>query len=324
MALDSAIQWEIRSTGASGNGGGFKSGATGTDRSQSDTAQVAIDGATITCLVHSTTTQLNITGYTVIDGDVGNIVQNVSGTATTGFYEITAVDTGNNRWTVDRSAGTDTQTFVGAMGGALDHPGRISTVVVDENTVWIKGGVSYLPLDTNAYVLNTAVAVGNGKTITWYGYTGSRAKATGTDRPTFDANGETNALVVDSIGNIFHNIIFSGAAGTGVAFASTTGFVMVNCRCTANGTDGAGGSGGGGRWIECEWDTNSDAGFNVGSSSTVRCYYGYSHDNTAEGFQGVNGSVFVNNIAENTTIYALKAFSSIIVRVPIVTANSTA
>jgi hypothetical protein len=50
MALNAAIVWEIRTTGAQTNGGGYKTGATGTNYSQQAAAQwanlaVTSDGA---------------------------------------------------------------------------------------------------------------------------------------------------------------------------------------------------------------------------------------------------------------------------------------
>ena len=72
MALSATVVWEVRGvTGADTNGGGFNSAAAGTDYSQQAAPQVVIDGATITATVHTTTTQLNIVGYTVAAADVG-------------------------------------------------------------------------------------------------------------------------------------------------------------------------------------------------------------------------------------------------------------
>src|SRR5678815_3698011 len=106
MALNAAIVWEVRTTGSDNNGGGFKTGATGTDHTLQDAAFATLTTAS---KVHSTTTQINVAvgDYTVAAGDVGNVLQITGGTATAGFYEITVVDTANNRWTLDRSAGTN-------------------------------------------------------------------------------------------------------------------------------------------------------------------------------------------------------------------------
>lgn len=79
-----------------------------------------LGNATLTAatVVHSTTTQINVAigDYTVNANDDGNIVQITGGTATAGYYRIASVDVPNNRWTLDRSAGTAGQTVVGTMG----------------------------------------------------------------------------------------------------------------------------------------------------------------------------------------------------------------
>lgn len=112
MAIGTTCTFEVRTTGNDANGGFFDgvSGTPGTDRSQQDGPHVTIDGTTITATVHTATDQLTLSGYTVSAADAGNAVNINGGTATAGRYRITAVDTVNNRWTLDRSAGTSTQT----------------------------------------------------------------------------------------------------------------------------------------------------------------------------------------------------------------------
>src|SRR5436309_2045193 len=106
MALSAAIVFEARaSTGNDNWGGGFKAGATGTDRSQQNSAQVAIDNATITTSI--TANVITFTGYTPTSADVGNVVQMLTGTnVTAGFYEITAQT--STTWTVTGTASLPT------------------------------------------------------------------------------------------------------------------------------------------------------------------------------------------------------------------------
>ena len=123
MALPTALIHECRIGSNDANSGGFRSGGTGTDRTLQTAAHVVVDGATITAVVHTTTTQLTLTGYTVAATDVDNTYLIAGGTATAGLYHITAVDIPNNRWTMDRSVGTAAQTSTGNMGGAKATPG---------------------------------------------------------------------------------------------------------------------------------------------------------------------------------------------------------
>ena len=139
MALASALVWEVRTSGADTNGGGFKTGASGTDRSQQDGAFATLS---VLSTVHTTTTQINVSlvDYTVVAGDVGNVLQVTGGSATAGFYEITAVDVPNNRWTMDRSVGTAAQTVIGVMGGALATLTILIDVSVANNWIYVKSG----------------------------------------------------------------------------------------------------------------------------------------------------------------------------------------
>jgi hypothetical protein len=141
MALPTTSVWEIRNTGHFSNGAGFNpSRAGGIDRSQQDEPHVVIDGATITATIHTAPAQLNLTGYTVILGDVGNFVQILTGASTNGFFEITAVDIPNNRWVLDRTVGTAGATITGRMGGAANGPQRIFLSAGAGHRYWWKSG----------------------------------------------------------------------------------------------------------------------------------------------------------------------------------------
>lgn len=146
MAIDSTTTWEVQTGGSDDNGGGFVPGASGTDYSQQTASQATLSTASV---VNSTTTIIDVDSgdYTCTDNDVGNILQITGGTATAGYYEITARSA--QQWTLDRAAGTAGQTVVGKMGGALATPGEAAGAVVAGNKVWIKSGT---------YTLSTNVA----------------------------------------------------------------------------------------------------------------------------------------------------------------------
>lgn len=153
MPISSNLVLEVRTTGDDLNGGGFITGASGTDRSQQDAAHATLTTAST---VHTTTTQINVNAadYTVTSADVGNIFQLTGGTATAGFYQITAADTVNNRWTVDKSAGTSGQTCPGKMGGALASTGKLGHShllgsSVANQKAWVKSGTYTLTTTTD-------------------------------------------------------------------------------------------------------------------------------------------------------------------------------
>lgn len=174
MALSANTVLEVRLTGDDTNGGGFVTGASGTDRSQQDAAHCVLTTASV---VHSTTTQITVSGsdYTVTAADVGNLLQIAGGTATAGVYQITAADTTNNRWTLDRSAGTAGQTAPGKMGGALFSPGRAGAIAT------VSGIIVYIKYNASPYLITTAstnVASGCPSPISgtyWAGYDTNRS-----------------------------------------------------------------------------------------------------------------------------------------------------
>lgn len=218
MALNAAMVWEVRTTGSDNNGGGFKTGATGTDHTLQDAAFATLTAAS---KVHSTTTQINVAAgdYTVAAGDVGNVLQITGGTATAGFYEITVADTANNRWTLDRSAGTNNQSVVGAMGGAMLSPGKIAGVVVAGNIVFIKSGTYSI---TTASTNVAAGCIATAAIVTWSGYNTTRTVGNTDTRPVLQINVTTATIVTGTLGN-FINITFDGNTQT-----SSKGFSGVN------------------------------------------------------------------------------------------------
>jgi len=139
MALNAEVQWECQSGGDDNNGGGFNADASGTDYSQQTSAQATTTTATV---VNSTTTIIDVDSgdYTCTDNDVGNIIQIYGGTATAGFYEITARS--SQQWTLDRSVGSAGQTVVAKMGGCFATPGGMSYAInnggVRGNRCWVK------------------------------------------------------------------------------------------------------------------------------------------------------------------------------------------
>lgn len=318
MALNAAITWEVRTTGASTNGGGFKTGATGTDYSQQDAAQwaltgIATAGAGSTFLYASADAAM-----------VGNVCKVVSGTnMVTGFFEITSVSAGVSV-TVDRAVCTGISAdAVINIGGAVDHPNTISASVVAGNTVFVAPG-TYVKVGANAYVLTLSVSGGNGTPILWKGYiTNHSTIPTGTDRPVFDgATNTTNVLVGGTtVANSFYNLIMKRASGTNVSNSNNGLWSFSNVRITQAGTDGTEGDFDS-TYINCEIDANGSSGRDAGSSGTMVLISCYVHDNAAHGIFGDDTGmslVVINSISESNsaghgfacTGSKLQAFNSI-------------
>lgn len=215
----------MQTGGNSANGGGYKAGAGGTDRSQSTSPHVTFDGATITATSDAAGTVLTISGYTVLAGDVGNVLQISGGTNyTTGFYEITSVNTGANTWTLDRdsTSGDPASALTGRMGGCLAAASTVSgAVAVAGNTIWIKAGTYTL---TSTWTFGpTSKGDTTGGRIKVYGYNSTHGDFAG--RPTITS--ATNSVALFTLNDAdfytFRHIQFTHTAGTrGVAILGST------------------------------------------------------------------------------------------------------
>jgi hypothetical protein len=122
MALSATIVWEVRSAGNANNGGGYKTGYSGTDFSQQDAAQYALTSVTTAgadaILLHAD----------AADDMVGNVARIVSGTNfTVGYYEIISVVAGVSI-TLDRTCTTGAGSAgVVNIGGALAAIGNLGS-----------------------------------------------------------------------------------------------------------------------------------------------------------------------------------------------------
>lgn len=237
MALSALIAWEIRTTGAATNGGGFKAGASGTDWSQQDSAQYAVtDGVTA-----GTTT---ITSATASFGTdvVGNLIYVAGGTGSVAgnWYEITARASATSI-TVDRSTGLTAGTGVTLnIGGAVDSIQSLPDIGVADNIYWIKAGT---------YTITSAVNIKGGSAATKtriYGYTSTRGDES--TRPILRTSGATACLTTRTTGSgerefVFCGIDFDGnSAGTTALDNSTTssGAAWIFRRCIIRGFTGNG------------------------------------------------------------------------------------
>lgn len=246
MALSANTVWEIQTGGSDNNGGGFVTGASGTDRSQQTSAQATL---TVLSVVAATTTNITVslTDYTVSTTDVGNILQITGGTATAGFYQITAVNTGTNVWTLDRSAGTTGQTVVGKMGGALVSIGKIGSVILTGNIVYMKNGtytISSASTNVSGGVVSNSISyivIGYGTTRS---FTNTDTKpvlqfsASGitmfSDRAhhynlDIDGNSQTTSAGTGGFGGSFDNCIFRNLTA-----ANSSSSVYTRCLGTGN------------------------------------------------------------------------------------------
>lgn len=171
MAISAAAVWEVWSTGNDTNGGGFITGASGTDYSQQASAQV-----TYTDLViggSGNENKLTSAGNSFTSAHVGNIINITSGTGfTTGRYQVVSVTTGTA--TMDRTVGT-----ASSSGGNGKLGGALATVATGLQQSSLGGMICYVKA-TATYQITTAItpATSNDSGLTTpirlIGYTSTR------------------------------------------------------------------------------------------------------------------------------------------------------
>lgn len=295
MAVSANVIHEVRADGNDANSGCFVRGASGTDRSQQAAAHVIVDGVTITAIVHTTTTQLTITGYTVAATDIGNIYKIDGGSATPGLYQITAVDTANNRWTVDRSVGTALQTSTGRMGGAIASIGQlganVNSINVANQHAYIRSG-TYTLTSSSANVSGGTYDNTSNISCQIIGYNAAVGRTDLSVAPIIDVGAITTVTVFNVTNATASGVAIANVTVDGQLNAAVVGFLVDNtgtaallCTaidCVSGFTDGTSPSV---RFLACKaagcttgfdtvqflcwrcWADGCTTGFSVGTSS---------------------------------------------------------
>jgi hypothetical protein len=226
MALSAATVLEIEIGGSDTNGGGFVTGASGTDWSKQSSPQYSVtDGVTA-----GTTT---ITSATAAFGTdvVGNLiyVQGGTGSVTAGWYQIT-VRNSSTSITVDRSTGLTSGTGVTLhVGGAFATPGlAVSIMTVTGMKAWWKYSATDYTITTATAGSGGPIAVQNGTVLE--GYDQTRGDRTG-NRPriTWPSSGVT-------AGSLTYLITTSGSARKYIANVAANGNNITNVGCFNLGT----------------------------------------------------------------------------------------
>ena len=233
MALSASMAWEVRNGGASTNSGGFKAGASGTDRTQQDAAYITFTDLVIDAVDN---TKVTSAGNPFDSTSPGNTIRVSGGTGfTTGTYEILSVATGVA--TLDRAVGTTSSTGgTGTLGGGKVRLEDVDSVIVAGNTVWMLGGLTYTRTTTNTLTADgTATAQ-----IRVIGYkSGNRTDVDidEADMPIITSATNSVALITLNAAPYwsFRNVKFTHTAATrgngivNVTAATTNGPMFHNC-----------------------------------------------------------------------------------------------
>jgi len=303
-AIAAAGVFEVRPTnGSDSNGGGFVTGASGTDFSQQNSAQYTFTdlastvGTTNPCVVSSAS-------HNFVAADVGNVMQISAGTNwTTGFYQIVSV--ASNNATLDRACGSTASLSSGtyAVGGALKTIGKANGGMAAGNIMWVKAE-STISISTLITINYPASSSSQMPAVN--GYTSSRgdngqvtiqASATLSNNPIIDF--QTN-------GATFANFILdcnsqANTRGINLDGGNIRGFNLSVKNCPAvygvqfNGTGTA---------CELCFVTTQSGGqaflFNNGSNDV--CIFCVAYSNSVPGFvASIGGVTFIHSIAANNT-----------------------
>ena len=310
MALSSGIVWEVRQGGSDSSGGGYKTGASGTDFTQQDAAQYALTGLTT-----AAANAIILTASAAADM-VGNVIQITSGTNfTVGFYEITSVSVGVSI-TVDRNCTTAAGTGgVGNIGGALASPGMAGGAKVAGNDIYVKSGtytLSTASSNVSGGVVDDATGGENAANATWWiGYNTTRTKLnTDSSLPLIQVpgSGVTSCTIFKTSSDLtrFRNLKVDGASKSsirgfdiGTNFTSNSAIACTASNCTNSGFYVASGLG---SFIVClaSGCSSTGAGFQLegGFGTCLNCV---AADGSVHGFTGNDRTRFIGCIADSNS-----------------------
>lgn len=323
-ALPATSVWEIRPTsGADTNGGGFVSGASGTDFSQQAAAQQAYTDL----IIGATTTQLTSVAHPFGATVVGNFIQITGGAGcTVGIYSVSSESVITA--TMDRSVGTAASTCSGNMGGALATIGKMNSNATQGNITWVKA-TGTISVGSSINITYSSSASTNTSTQI-SGYTTTRGdngvvtlQASGGVSPmvniqnnvggltfrnfVFDCN-STNSSAVNIQGsngpNIVENILVKGGCtnATGAITFNNSNHMCI--RCTVTGYNASGGNAflmeqgnGPNICIDCLAVSAlvNSAGFKGSQFTCVRCISGNNVGVSSDGFliSANTGAMFI-------------------------------
>lgn len=312
---DNAIVWEIRTAGNDTNGGGFKTGASGTDYSQQNSKNSGGNNGSTTDAVTNGTTTVTSATASFTAGIVGNTIYIAGGSGTLAdrWFEVTAF-TNSTTITVDRTIAASTGCTMN-IGGALKTPGGLGRIVTVSNQnaggmkAWVKNdGTHSLDTSLAANTPGGEFSITSLQNFAMIGYNASRGdNPTGTNRPTIQATGvpavsfmlqffadsrsfvanlilDANSKALGSaairIEGCLYNVKVTSVGGSsnGVTGGSTADTVAINCESINNGGNGFINV----NCTDCVAKNNTLAGFNGNTLRYVNCI---AIGNTLSGFQ---------------------------------------
>jgi hypothetical protein len=232
MAVAAATVWEIRPTvGNDTNGGGFVTGAAGSDYSQQNAKNSAGSNKSTTDAVATGIATITSATASFTSAIVGNIIYLSGSGITTGWYQVL---TFTNATTIilDSSPGTGTGVTMN-IGGALATVASVfPAAIVDGNTFYIK--------NTGSLTVTAALAPVNansGNVMAFIGYGTTRGDGVRATWTTSTNNANIFTFGASAANFSLQNLVLSSTAGTpGFAITNnnnlTSNLQLVNCLIT--------------------------------------------------------------------------------------------
>jgi hypothetical protein len=246
VSISASSVWEVRTAGNDTNGGGFVSGASGTDYSQQDSKNSGGNNGSTTDAVGLGTDHITSVSASFTSAMIGNLIylQGGTGGLAAGWYEVIGFTSSTNIQ-LDRTVAIGTGITMN-IGGALLTWGQANANVVTSNQVWIKAGTYVLTTGTatvaGGVVDLTATGGAAGAEMKWEGYQTTRGDL-GT-KPVLQVPGAgvTNITMFNAGGQFstLRNVTFDGNSKTAIMAYHSQNFYnqAIDCRAinvTSNG-----------------------------------------------------------------------------------------
>ncbi len=311
-ALSSATVWEVRASGAGvsdNNGGAAVGGIAGeVDRSQQNGPQVAIDNSAITTTITANVITFTGSHYTVLAGDVGNIVHMLTGTnVTAGWYQISSVGTGlNGTWTVTGAvnlptSGTTTNA-TGNMGGALLTLSKLAGAMIASNKAYVTG--AFTSTTTNTFAQNVAQPASATPYTRLIGYGAARGD-TGHATLTLSTNTGLTGIACTGLGFSVEQVdVDCGSLGTSTGISQIGFSRVINSKISNFTVFGLSNTAGeNGLFFLCEVTGGTAAAswavdVTSGTASVVQCNV---HDNVSPGIFITSNCWAIGNLVTNNS-----------------------
>lgn len=296
MPFSALVTWEVRTAGNDTNGGGFKTGASGTDYSLQDTKNSGGNDSSTTDAVAVGNNVLTSVTASFTSAIVGNAIylQGGTGSLAAGWYEVTTF-TNSTTIDLDRPVAAGTGITMN-IGGALKSPAQAAAAKVAGNDVYIKNDGTYSVTTASTNVANGCVLDNTGGVDTtrfsrWIGYTSNRTWDNTDTRPLIQASGAISSFNLFEMAQVAIHVFnlrldcASKSTTKGLVFSHNYQTAW-NCQvlnATSYGIDGFTGGGNSSVIYDCEATGCSGTAAIAGSASVtpILCE---AHANTCPGF----------------------------------------